>query len=152
MALRFGFLLFAVGLLIGCGESTTTSIEDFNSTKVNLPGGRVIRAEKMVQAKDMARGMMFRDSLADDRGMLFVHGTPGKYTYWMYQVRVPLDILWLDANRNIVEISADTPPCPAKDSNACPLFGGHEDALYILELKAGTVKRDGLQLGQRVIF
>jgi len=97
------------------------------------------------------RGMMFRDSLPEDRGMLFIHGEPGRYSYWMFQVRIPLDMLWLDANRNIVEISADTPPCQTAASQ-CPKYGGNQAALMVLELPGGSVKKHGLQVGQTIAF
>ena len=126
-------------------------MEEFNTRSIRLPNGRVIRAEVMTHPQDMARGMMFRDSLAPDRGMLFVHGGPGHYNYWMYQVRIPLDILWLDGNRAIVEMSPNTPPCTT-NANECPSYGGNEEALMILELAAGSIERHGLRLGDRLNF
>ena len=60
--------------------------------------------ETMITDFEVLRGMMFRTSLAPDRGMLFVHPKPEHYTYWMYQTLIPLDIIWLDSNRDIVEM------------------------------------------------
>jgi hypothetical protein len=99
----------------------------------------------------MQRGMMFRDSLAPDRGMLFVHGTPGRYAYWMFQCLIPLDIIWMNADRKIVEISADTPPCHG-EASTCPNYGGHQSSLYVLELGGGMARRYGLKLGDRIAF
>ena len=75
--------------------------------KVTLPGGQIIRAEVEMNDLDMQKGMMFRDALARGRGMLFIHQTPGLYPYWMYQMKIPLDIIWMDASRRIVEISPE---------------------------------------------
>lgn len=100
----------------------------------------------------MLRGMMFRDSLAPDRGMLFIHGAPGKYSYWMYQVRIPLDIIWIAPNHGIVEISADTPPCPSKSASACPSFGGQQTAVYVLELAGGSARKYSLKVGDTISF
>ncbi|MEO7142744.1 MAG: DUF192 domain-containing protein [Bryobacteraceae bacterium] len=138
-------------ILSACG-SKSTSVEDFNSRPVTLPDGKVIEAEVMVHEQDMIRGMMFRDSLAPDRGMLFIHGQEGKFPYRLYQVRVPLDILWMNSNRRIVEISADSKPCPLQSAKACPLYGGHEDALFVLELAAGVAAKNGLQVGDTLTF
>lgn len=99
----------------------------------------------------MMRGMMFRDSIAPDRGMLFVHGSPGKYPYWMYQVRIPLDIIWMDLSHRIVEISADTPPCKTQAA-ACPHYGGNEEAVFVLELGGGMAARYGLRVGDNLAF
>ena len=98
------------------------------------------------------RGMMFRDSLAEDRGMLFFHGGSGRYAYWMYQTRIPLDIVWLDNNQRIVEMSPNTPPCPSKSAKECPSYGGNADATVVLEAAAGSIEKHGLQVGQRLRF
>jgi uncharacterized membrane protein (UPF0127 family) len=98
------------------------------------------------------RGMMFRDSLAKDRGMLFVHPSDGNYAYWMYQCRIPLDIIWMNHDRRIVEISTDTPPCPSKAAHECPSFGGHEKARYVLELAGGGAALYGLHVGDSLSF
>ena len=105
----------------------------------------------MIHPEDMARGMMFRDLLPPDRGMLFVHPAAGRYRYWMFQVSVPLDIIWLDARRRIVEISPDTPPCQAQ-ARDCPSYGGNADSQYVLELAGGMAARYGLKLGDVLGF
>jgi len=83
--------------------------------------------------------------------MLYVHQTPGLYPYWMYQVKIPLDRIWMDQHRNIVEISADNPPCKTKAS-LCPNYGGHQEAQFVLELGGGEARRLGLSLGQTPDF
>jgi uncharacterized membrane protein (UPF0127 family) len=105
----------------------------------------------MMRPEDMMRGMMFRDSLEEDRGMLFIHGGAGNYPYYMYQVRIPLDIIWLDQNRSIVEISANTPPCTSAASE-CPRYGGKQTALFVLELAGGMAAKYNLHTGQRLEF
>lgn len=143
-------LLFLALGLVGCGTQTAT-LEDFNTRVVTLPRGQQIRAEVMTQQADMMRGMMFRDSLAPDRGMLFIHTQQGKYSYWMYQCRIPLDIIWMDSGRRVVEISADTPPCKTAESQ-CPSYGGHYDARYVLELGGGMAAKYGVRTGDRIEF
>jgi len=83
--------------------------------------------------------------------MLFIHDKPGLYPYWMYQVRIPLDMLWMDANHRIVEVSADTPPCKTKASD-CDKYGGHQQAQFVLELGGGEAKRLGLHEGDTLDF
>jgi uncharacterized membrane protein (UPF0127 family) len=137
--------------LAGCGSSATR-VEDLNSTIVTLPGGRKIMAETMRTEADMARGMMFRDALPKDRGMLFVHTTEGKYPYWMFNCKVPLDIIWMNRNRQVVEISLNTPPCPSTDPDACPTYGGHQNAQYVLELNGGASIAYGIAAGSQLSF
>ena len=149
LALR-SVLLLALLATAGCG-SKTTSLDDYRLREVILPNGTKVMAEQMIRPEDMERGMMFRKSLAPDRGMLFFHTQPGKYPYWMYQVQIPLDIIWMDDDRNIVEISADTPPCPPA-ATECPVYGGHQTARYVLELAGGMAKKYGLKVGDRISF
>jgi len=135
----------------GCGGPETEGPEVLAMRKVTLPNGQQIRAEVEMNDLDMQKGMMFRDSLARGRGMLFIHQAPGLYPYWMYQVNIPLDMLWMDTAHRIVEISADTPPCKTKAS-LCPNYGGHETAQFVLELGGGEARRLGLNLGQTLLF
>ncbi len=141
------FFLFAQ---CGCGEKATT-LDEYYTRVVTLPGGQKIRAEVVVHQTDMARGMMFRDSLEPGRGMLFMHARPGNHTYWMYQVKIPLDIIWMDSERTIVEISPDTPPCRTKASE-CPHYGGTAVSQYVLELAGGSAAKYGLRIGDRLTF
>ena len=147
--MRRAILLVAVlGLFAGCSRK---SASDEGLLAVTLPDGRQIRAEVLTRQDDMMRGMMFRQSLAPDRGMLFVHSSAGRYSYWMFQCLIPLDIIWLDAAKRIVEISADTPPCKG-EAKSCPSYGGNHDALYVLEIAGGMARKYGLKTGDSVRF
>lgn len=150
MAARYLLACTLALTICSCGEEAA-KIEDYNTRPVRLPNGVEIRAEVMMHPEDMMRGMMFRDSLAADRGMLFIHGEPGKYTYWMFQVRIPLDIIWLDADKRIVEMAPNTPPCTVRASQ-CPQYGGNEKALYVLELAAGSIEKHSLRVGSQLSF
>ena len=134
----------------GCGPATT-GVDELRLRTVTLPDGQQIRAEVLVRPEEMARGMMYRDSLPKGRGMLFIHDKPAPYRYWMHDVKVPLDIIFLDEMRKIVEISADTPPCTSEPKD-CPTFGGHHFEQFVLELGAGEARRLGLLEGQSLTF
>jgi uncharacterized membrane protein (UPF0127 family) len=142
------FLLAALLPLTCCGPKAAT-LEDFPTRPITLPSGQVIRAETMIDNIDLIRGLMFRTSLAPDHGMLFVHPKPDRYTYWMYQTLIPLDIIWLDSDRKIVEIVENAQPCKTQASK-CEHYGGTEVSAYVLEIGAGRAKKYGLKLGQAV--
>jgi uncharacterized membrane protein (UPF0127 family) len=146
-ALLCGILLLA---LAGCGEKPVTQ-EEYNSRVVTFPNGTKIRAEVAMYPADVQRGMKYRDSLAADKGMLFLHGKPGSYRYWMYEVRIPLDLVWLNENRQIVQIVHSAPPCPGPE-NVCPAYGGAFPAVYVLEVPAGTVAKNKLKPGMTLEF
>ena len=126
-------------------------MEDFTTRVVTLPNGKKIRAELAMNPEDVMRGMKYRESLAPDRGMLFVHGKMGSYRYWMYEVKVPLDLIWMDTNRKIVQMVHNAPPC-AGPPEKCPAYGGGQQALYVLELLAGTAAKQNLHPGDVLDF
>jgi uncharacterized protein len=138
-------------LAVSCGEKSAPP-DSLNTRTVTLPNGKAMRCEVMIHPGDIMRGMMFRDSQAPDRGMLFIHDKTGKYPYWMYQVRIPLDIIWMDKGRKIVEIAPDTPPCKSASSRECPQYGGNIPAQYVLELAGGAARKEGLKAGDVLQF
>jgi uncharacterized membrane protein (UPF0127 family) len=137
-------------LLVGCGRESDAP-EDFQARTVTFPNGSQVRAESMISPADLQRGMMFRQSIAPDRGMLFFHSQSGKIKYWMFQCLIPLDIVWMDRDRRIVEISANTPPCTTA-AGQCPTYGGNYDSLYVLELGGGMAAKYGLKVGDTLRF
>lgn len=144
-------VLAAACALCSCGGEANT-VTDLDTRPVTLPNGKVIQAEVMVKEQDMYRGMMFRDSLAPGHGMLFVHAHPSKVPYYMFQVRIPLDILWIGADHRIVEIASNVPPCRAKTPSGCPTYGGHYPAQWVLELGGGRAAKNGLAVGDALSF
>ena len=141
----------ATALLLCLTLQACIRSERISGYNVTLPDGTVILAEVKVTQEDMARGMMYRDSIAPDRGMLFVHSQVGEYPYWMANCKFPLDIIWMDSAHKVVEVSANTPPCPQGGSN-CPNFGGHAPAQYVLELGGGQAARHSVTIGSAIRF
>ena len=139
--------MLAAALVLGsCGERGSTS-EEYYSTEVIFPNGKKVLAESIRDPITMQRGMMFRDKLDAGRGMLFTHGQAGNFAYWMHNVKMPLDIIWLDAQRDIVEIVESAAPCPRKP---CPSIGGNKPALFVLEVNGGVARENNLKPGDRL--
>jgi uncharacterized membrane protein (UPF0127 family) len=120
--------------------------------QVTYPDGATIRAEVALNVLDQARGLMFRDELPPEAGMLFVFMDEAERSFWMYRTKIPLDIVWMNAKHEIVEISANTPPCPEQMRDACPSYGGNASAQFVLEIAAGQAAAHGLKLGDRLRF
>jgi hypothetical protein len=97
---------------------------------------------------ERARGLMFRDRLDADAGMLFLFEQQGPQAFWMKNTRIPLDILYFDDSWTLVGWSLDTPPCSL--GNQCPSYPSQAPARYVLELNAGTAARIGAQFGDRL--
>jgi uncharacterized membrane protein (UPF0127 family) len=137
--------------MIACGPKPST-VEELHGRVVTLPDGRKIQAEVATTSEAMERGLMYRSSLAPDRGMLFIHVEPGTYPYWMYHCLIPLDLIWMDSNRRIVEIVPNAPPCKTEDASRCPNYGGHEQARFVLEVGGGMAAKHGLKTGDVLTF
>jgi len=111
-------------------------------------GGQRYFVEVADDDAERARGLMFRDSLPADRGMLFIHEREEPQAYWMKNTRIALDILYFDQSLVLVSQQRDVPPCSA--GNACPSYPSKRPARYVLELNAGEAARLGLSDGARL--
>ncbi|NYZ63366.1 DUF192 domain-containing protein [Luteimonas deserti] len=97
-----------------------------------------------------ARGLMFRDTMPPDRGMLFIHEQQAPLAYWMKNTRIALDILYFDNERRLVSQQRDVPPCSG--GNRCPTYPSDAPARYVLELNAGEAQRIGAKNGDTLMF
>jgi len=139
-------------LLAGCGSGdTASSLDSLETREITMPDSRTIRVEVMIKPVDLQRGMMYRDSLPEGRGMLFWHKQTSPYTYWMYQVKIPLDLIFIDAQHRVLGVSANTPPCQTRASD-CPHYGGYEGTKFVLELGAGQARKYGVEPGTTISF
>ena len=133
-------------------ESTIVSLSapELPSSPVNLPNGTVIQAELATSFGERQRGLMNRTELAAGRGMLFEFEQAALHRFWMFGTLIPLDIIWLDPDRRVVFISADTPPCESSNPGECPTFGPQQPSRFVLELAGGQAAANGLQLSDRL--
>ncbi|MDD5044182.1 MAG: DUF192 domain-containing protein [Candidatus Omnitrophica bacterium] len=96
-----------------------------------------------------SRGLMFRNNLPIDNGMLFIFEEEGIYPFWMKNMSIPLDILWINTDKELVFISRNTPPCTKEP---CPVINPGAKARYVLEINAGLSQKLGLKLGDKLRF
>jgi len=94
-----------------------------------------------------ARGLMFRESMDNDRGMLFIYDQEGIYQFWMKNTLIPLDMIWISEDKNIVNIKKRAQPC---QPGYCPTINPGAEALYVLEINAGFSDRFGFEVGDDV--
>lgn len=99
--------------------------------------------------EEMSRGLMFREKLDPEGGMLFIFDREGEYSFWMKDTLIPLDIIWIDGNKKIVFISENTQPCKEE---FCPNINPGKNAEYVLELNGGTCQKIGLKAGETLDF
>lgn len=134
------WLLYAFALP-GCASAGTPWVE---------LGGQHYRIEIADDFEERARGLMFRDSMPADHGMLFVYDQEQPAAFWMKNTRIPLDILYFDAERRLVSLQKRVPPCSLGDD--CPAYPSDHPAMYVLEVNAGEADRLTLKPGDRIAF
>lgn len=114
-----------------------------------LPDGLVVTLEVATDDATRAQGLMYRESLASGRGMLFLFAQEGTHSFWMKNTIIPLDMIWLDPAGAVLEVVADVPPCP-KGVDPCPSYGGRKIAAFVLELAAGEAAKHKVTVGSKI--
>lgn len=104
------------------------------------------RVELAQTPEERAQGLMFREDLRKDEGMLFIFQTEEEHSFWMKNTLIPLDIIWIDQNNDVVFISKNTQPC---SEDNCPSINPNKMARYVLELKGGTSEEIKLNIGDK---
>lgn len=138
-------------LLVGCGTPGPVDLEPPKDTpKKNLSQiepevsgrklttilveGRTFEVEIADTLAKRQMGLMNRTELPEGTGMLFVFEKPGIHHFWMKDTLIPLDIIWLDADYNVIS-KITAPPC---ESDPCPKFGPEAPAHFVLEVAGGS--------------
>lgn len=94
-------------------------------------------------------GMMFRDHLDPDAGMLFIFPDEDRRSFWMKNCRINLDILYFDAQRRFINGHFDVPPCRRQ---RCQSYPSDRPAKYVLELNGGVGEAMGLEAGDELLL
>ncbi len=153
MKVPIALLVFLVTMSLTAHSyhETKQAISESPEGKVSVafPSGRKIQAELALTPDERARGLMFRDSLAADRGMLFVFPVADFHGFWMKNCRFPIDIIWLSPEKKVVHIETAVPPCK---KDPCPSYGPMRKAKYVLEVVADFTRRERLRLGDSLDF
>lgn len=95
---------------------------------------------------ERAKGLMFRSSIPDSVGMLFIFEQSGPQGFWMKNTSIPLDIIYVDENKKIVSIAKNTKPY---SEESIPSLG---HAKYVVEVNAGYTDRNNIQSGDVISF
>lgn len=95
------------------------------------------------------KGLMFREHMPADRGMIFLFPEEGMQAFWMKNTLIPLDILYFDRKFRLVSAQTEVPPCKA---DPCPSYPTSAPAQYVLELNAGTADKLGVKVGDKLEF
>jgi uncharacterized membrane protein (UPF0127 family) len=150
LALHTCALTVSLAVALLTGDHETAAGAEF-LLPIRTPSGTTIQAELADTPQKRAMGLMYRDSLPDNHGMLFIFGEAQPWTFWMKNTRMPLDIIWLSEQKTIVHIEANAPICTRTD-NGCPQYQSNEPAMYVLELAGGRAQALKLKKGMKLQF
>ena len=130
------------GLLLAAASAAA---QETRYGQVLLPDGARLHVELADTPRRQALGYMFRDGVGPEDGMLFPFPEEGVHTFWMKNVRFPLDMIWLDREGAVLHLESRVPPC---EEDPCPSVGPMVQAAFVLELAAGRAEE--LELGPGV--
>lgn len=109
-------------------------------------GGEQISLEVARTREQQAMGLMYRTSLAPNRGMLFAFNPPQPTNFWMKNTKIPLDMVFL-RNGEVKAIAPNVPPCTA---DPCPSYGPGVLIDQVIELPGGRAAELGLKVGDQL--
>lgn len=115
------------------------------TAKVTIKG-TVIELEVARTPQEQAIGLMFRTSLADNRGMLFPFAEARQVGFWMRNCKIPLDMIFL-RDGVVQAIQVNAPPC---QSDPCPVYEPDVPVDQVIELRGGRSQELGLAVGDRL--
>ena len=130
--------LLLILLLSGCTQGPRVEMEDKATVFVEIADDDVERRE----------GLMYRESLEDNSGMLFLYDSERELSFWMKNTLIPLDMIFINSDYEIVDIKHAT-PCRA---DPCPHYTSKAPAQYVLEVNAGFSEEKGIAEGDKIKF
>jgi uncharacterized membrane protein (UPF0127 family) len=128
-------------------EETTSGPSGLHTLVINASGGKKVevRVEVADDLVEQAKGLMYRTTLEENRGMLFVYPDERERTFWMKNTLIPLSIAFIDSERRIIDIQ-DMKPLDDEP----PSYVSAEPAQYALEVNQGFFEKRSVKVGDRV--
>jgi uncharacterized membrane protein (UPF0127 family) len=117
--------------------------------RVVLPSGAVIKLERARTDEEKAQGLMYRASMAEDAGMIFLFDSLEIRPFWMKNCHFPLDLIYTLSDGTVVDVLANVPPCAA---DPCPSYPPGAKASTVVEVNAGVARKNGVAAGSKLRF
>jgi len=136
-------LLLVLILAAGC----TTAIEEYSTASITVTNSELteftFNVEVPQTAEGFRTGLMFRESLDDDKGMLFAFDDSAPRSFWMKNTLIPLDIIFIDENFVIRKIH-NAVPC---EGEPCQVYTSDMPIKYVLELIGNLTIENNIKAG-----
>jgi len=102
--------------------------------------------------KDMQKGLARFDRIEKDQGMLFIFETPGRYSFFMKDMKFDIDIIFLNETAKVISIFENVKKDSYRTPNDYESYKPNEPAKYVIELNAGEIMKNRIKIGDRVNF
>jgi uncharacterized membrane protein (UPF0127 family) len=112
--------------------------------------GMVLIADIAATDEQRIKGLSVKDSLAENEAMLFVYDNEAEHTFWMKDMKFPIDIIWIDTDKTVVHIEHNLQPCSSEF--LCQSYKPIDDSLYVLETVSGFAEKHDIAKGTPVDF
>ena len=142
----FSVLLFA--LVHNEFENVQGQQQEQNQTALVSVGGVNLLASLSTTPDSQSKGLAIKDSLNENEGMLFIFESPQKYSFWMKDMKFPIDIIWINSAGKIVHIEKNLPPCVFL--LPCPSYTPNDDSLYVLEVVSNFTNKFDVNIADAV--
>lgn len=130
---------------------TKTKVDETNSPRVKI-GDTEIEVEIADTEEERANGLSGRDSMDENKGMLFVFPKGSNATFWIKDMKFDIDIIWI-RNSKVVKIDKNVKaPTPGTPDNKLTLYPSGQAIDYVLEVNAGFADKKGVKVGDAVIL
>src|SRR3989344_5449421 len=137
-------VFFTIGIFLINQPSKNLKITEIKYIKI---ANASIKFEIASTPETLAQGLSGRNELKEDEGMLFVFEKSGKYSFWMKDMKFPIDIIWIGEDLYVLYIKKDTRPESYPET-----FGPDKNSKYVLEVVSGFAEKNNLKEGDEVEF
>jgi len=139
-------LIIAFLIIVGLLSATPKEDLDQQIDSVTINDHR-FSVEIAETERARQRGLSGRQELPLDSGLLFIFPKPDYYPFWMKEMNFPIDIIWLDSDKKIVDITANLSPETYPESSR-----PQNPAQYVLEINAGLSEKLNFKIGDQAQF
>ncbi|TAJ08228.1 MAG: DUF192 domain-containing protein [Nitrospirae bacterium] len=142
-------IVLALGLVTASWFLTDQQNES-HTILVTFPNGKILETEVADTPEKLLFGLAFREGLPPDQGMLYIFETSDRHRVKTKGLRFPVDMIWADESRHVVQVIAGAPPC---SQDPCPYFGPPpEKVRYLIQAPAGFAKENQVAPGGEMKF
>jgi len=143
----FPVLMALAAIIAGCAPKSDTNL----SVEEVYLADRLFELELALTPDQRAQGLMGREFMADDEGMLFVFPDeppyPAEVSFWMKDCLMPIDIIFIDREGIVSAIHEMQPPEPGTPDEDLPVYSSNGPAQFAIELRGGLTSELGLEVG-----